>query len=285
MPTDSENKADFNFDGFGSHPTPFLNTSIIGIGDWGCETLKALGKIGVQHAFTLALPTSDDDMAGYRHPAARIIPLKNDKHTDSKLAFANGLLQETDLYIVIFSGKNQFDADVAHRILQSVDSYSKSIAITDTINNLHNNTPKTGNLNATVLVDNTGERHAQHLVSQYILTLVNIMYKHKFMDVEHTQLIRLITHKPFYTLSKGTEIILNQENKYEVGKSLSDYLPSTVSSIIVCLEFGNKAELNLGNFVDSIVINGEASDIQLVVSFVPNGEENNSLVLKLICFD
>lgn len=283
MPTNTG--TDYNFADFDSHPTPFLNTSIIGIGDWGCETLKTLGKMGVQHAFTLALPTSDDDMAGWRHTAARIIPLKNDMYTENKLAFANGLLQETDLYIVIFSSGNQFDADVAHRILQSVDSCSKCIAITDTINNLHNNTPKTGNLNATVMVDNTGERQAQHLVSHYILTLVNIMYKHKFMDVEHTQLIRLITHKPFYTLSKSTEIILTQDNKYEVGKSLSDYLPSTVSSVIVCLEFGNKAELKLGNFVDSIVINGEASDVQFVVGFVPNSEENDSLVLKLICFD
>lgn len=283
MPTNTG--TDYNFADFDSHPTPFLNTSIIGIGDWGCETLKTLGKMGVQHAFTLALPTSDDDMAGWRHTAARIIPLKNDMYTENKLAFANGLLQETDLYIVIFSSGNQFDADVAHRILQSVDSCSKCIAITDTINNLHNNTPKTGNLNATVMVDNTGERQAQHLVSHYILTLVNIMYKHKFMDVEHTQLIRIITHKPFYTLSKSTEIILTQDNKYEVGKSLSDYLPSTVSSVIVCLEFGNKAELNVMDFYNSIVANNEASDVQGVVSFVPNAEDNDSLLLKLICFD
>lgn len=285
MTTLTETKTDFNFDLFESHPTPFLNTSIIGIGNWGCEMLKTVARTGLQHAFTLALPTSDDEMAGYRHPAARIIPLKNDKHFDSKLAFANNLLQETDVYIVIFSSENQLDADVAHRILNSIDSCSKSITITDTSSNIHTMSPGTGKLNATVLVNTAEGQQTEHLVSSYILTLVNIFYKHKFMAIEHTDLIKLISHKRVCSLSKNIEIALNEDNKYEIGKSLGDNLPSNISSVLICLEFGNKAVLSLGDFCDSIVIERESNSVHTVISFVPTSAENDSLALKIFCFE
>lgn len=255
-----------------------LNVSVVGIGEWGCDVLKAVVQRGLSYALTLALPTSENN--GYlRHPATRVLPIFNSSHIDRVSRF----LVDSDLIIFIISGKIQNDIDLAQQLSKAINCINscKSIAITDIKTDFFVGLSQklSDSSSSTLYLDNVEAGYVHNVVSGYISTILNIMFNHRIIGVEYSELVSFTGDDLCYKLSAIQNIKINVDRIHEIPTLLSNATTPTTKRLIICIEYNNSFN---PNEVDNIQFN---YGIEAHISFVPNKSADNYLILTAILFE
>jgi hypothetical protein len=261
-----------------------LNTSVIGIGKFGCSILESIVKMGVDSVFTLALSTNAD-CDSFKHPAARSLYVNAD-NCDDRLSLMINWLSNSDFNIIIFSSDCDYDYDLAKRLADELliaDQYCKSLAITDVDIALSDNALARLNNSFTSAVSAPTAIDFDNieLINKYVTTLVDVIYHHAVIGIEYTDLIDMFDSDLHY-ITQQLSIKTDKNNLINQLVSLHEQASVGSNCIIVCFKGNVQNKETMLEAINSIRGNEET---KYIFSIIPDEMAHETIEVTMFCFN
>lgn len=256
-----------------------LNSTIIGIGDYGCKVLESIINTGTVNVFSLAIATSEKHSC-YRHPAARALQL-DPNNCGPELRVIEDWLLESNLNIFIFDYNQNLDfaIKVSHLLMHKDDNCKNIVIVPPSIKiPTIKSEPLFRNFNAVVSKSHDVCYESISTECIYVSTIFKIIYHHTVIGVEYTDLIEPLEFK----LNKINFVFTQKIHLSELQDRIIKFtscMNDNLDFVIFCIECNimNKSEIfEIIDCVDS------RRDTKFLASIVHNNDLTGYANLTII---
>lgn len=258
-----------------------LNSTIIGIGEFGCSILESIVNMRVANVLTLAISTNENYNCS-RHPAARALALDT-KNCKYELAMIEDWLVDSNLNIFIFD--DDLDVGLVEHISSQIvnkDDNCKNIAIIPpSMNQISKTEVLLNNFNAVISTLYDTYYDAKYIICHYVSTLFRVIYDHAVIGIEYTDLINVLDSKLHYIsyLSKESIDVSEMTDKLAIFQNNRN---PKLSFVIICFECSVMVKNEILDVIDRI--HGK-SDTKYLFSIVPDNNLHSFIDLTIIGFE